>query len=66
MSWQVLRGVEEPAEWTTAADLVRLASGPIAPTAADLRPGTTAVAAEQRGPVRPVGRGSTEGAARAS
>ncbi|MGY1701874.1 hypothetical protein [Geodermatophilus sp. SYSU D00766] len=56
MSRQMLRGVRKRAERTTAADLVRLASRAIAPAAADIRPGTTAVAAEQRGPVRPLGR----------
>jgi hypothetical protein len=57
MSRQMLHGVRERAERTTAADLARLASGSIAPAAADLRPGTRPGAAEQRGPVRPLGRG---------
>jgi hypothetical protein len=57
MSRQMLHGVRERAERTTAADLARLASGSIAPAAGDLRPGTRPGAAEQRGPVRPLGRG---------
>jgi hypothetical protein len=44
MSRQMLGGVKERAERTTAADLVRLASRPSIPEAADVQPGTLSAA----------------------
>ena len=44
MSRQMLRGVKVRAERTTAADLVRLASGPSVPEATHLGPGTASAA----------------------
>jgi hypothetical protein len=57
MSRQMLRGVKERAERTSTADLVRLASTPSVPEAADLRPGATSDAGREHESVRPRGRG---------